>query len=115
MRRGDIYLADLEPVKGSEASKRRPVVVVSNDESNAVVEQFGAGMVTVVPLSTNTERIYNFQVFLPAEATGLSQDSKAQAEQIRAISTNRIARLIGHVPDQQMQALDAALRLHLEL
>jgi mRNA interferase MazF len=115
MRRGDIYLADLEPVKGSEANKRRPVVIVSNDESNAVVEQFGAGMVTVVPLSTNTERIYNFQVFLPAEATGLSQDSKAQAEQIRAISTNRITQSVGHVPDKQMQALDAALRLHLAL
>ncbi|WP_337867863.1 type II toxin-antitoxin system PemK/MazF family toxin [Meiothermus sp.] len=115
MRRGDIYLADLEPTRGSEANKRRPVVIVSNDESNEVVEQMGAGMVTVVPLSTNTERIYNFQVFLPAEATGLSQDSKAQAEQIRAISTNRISRLIGHVPEQHMQALDAALRLHLAL
>jgi mRNA interferase MazF len=115
MRRGDVYIADLEPVKGSEANKRRPVVIVSNDESNAVVEQLGAGMVTVVPLSTNIERIYNFQVFLPAKATGLSQDSKAQAEQIRAISTNRITLLVGHVPEQQMQALDGALRLHLAL
>lgn len=115
MRRGDIYIADLEPAKGSEANKRRPVVIVSNDESNAVVEQMGAGMVTVVPLSTNTERIYNFQVFLPAEETGLSQDGKAQAEQIRAISTNRMAELVGRVPEKQMLELDAALRLHLAL
>lgn len=115
MRRGDIYLADLEPVKGSEANKRRPVIIVSNDESNAVVERLGTGMVAVVPLSTNTERIYNFQVLLPAEATGLPQDSKAQAEQIRAISTNRITQRVGRVPDTQIQALDAAIRLHLAL
>jgi mRNA interferase MazF len=115
MRRGDVYLADLEPSKGSEANKRRPVVIVSNDESNGVAEQLGAGMVTVVPLSTNTKRIFNFQVYLTAEATGLGQDSKAQAEQIRAISANRMTKLVGQVPVKQLQELDAALRLHLAL
>lgn len=111
-----MYIADLEPVKGSEANKQRPVVIVSNDASNQVVEERGAGMVTVVPLTTQTERVYAFQVLVPAEAVGLEYDSKAQAEQVRALSTNRLqAGAIGIVPAELMRQLDQALRLHLAL
>lgn len=111
-----MYIADLEPVKGSEANKQRPVVIVSNDASNQVVEQRGAGMVTVVPLTTQTERVYAFQVLVPAELVGLEYDSKAQAEQVRALSTNRLqTRAIGILPAELMRQLDQALRLHLAL
>ncbi len=111
-----MYIADLEPVKGSEANKQRPVVIVSNDASNQVVEERGAGMVTVVPLTTQTERVYAFQVLVPAELVGLEYDSKAQAEQVRALSTNRLqANAIGILPAELMRQLDQALRLHLAL
>ena len=79
MRRGDIYLADLEPSRGSEANKTRPVIIVSHNALNQIVEERRRGVVTVVPLSSNTDAVYAFQVFLPAEVTGLSRDSKAQA------------------------------------
>lgn len=49
MLRGEIRLTDLEPARGSEAGKRRPAVIVSNDRANAVVERLGRGVVTVVP------------------------------------------------------------------
>jgi len=115
MRRGDIYIADLEPVKGSEANKRRPVLVVSNDNSNIAVEERGAGMITIIPLTTNLERVLPFHTFLPAKETGLNADSKAQAEQIRAISTNRLGDFVGSVPKERMLEVNAALRLHLSL
>ena len=115
MRRGDIYLADLEPVQGSEANKVRPAVIVSRDALYRVVDERGQGVVTVVPLTRNTERVLSFQVFLPADETGLNQDSKAQAEQVRAVSVNRLRRRLGSVPPAWMAALDHALRLHLAL
>jgi mRNA interferase MazF len=116
MRRGDIFIADLEPVKGSEANKQRPVVIVSNDESNAVVEKMSAGIVTVVPLTTNTSRVYRFQVLLEPEDTGLAKPCKAQGEQIRAITTNRLKTLIGRVSGNgKMLEIDEALRIHLQL
>ena len=116
MRRGEIYIADLEPVRGSEANKRRPVVIVSNDASNEIVQRLSVGMITVVPLSTQTERVYNFQVFLSSSLTGLDRDCKAQAEQIRSISTNRVqGEAIGSLPPALIVQLDTALKIHLSL
>ena len=83
MRRGEVRLVDLDPVRGSEANKRRPAVVVSNDRANAAAERLGRGVVTVVPLTSNTARVFPFQVLIPAEAGGLRIASKAQAEQVR--------------------------------
>ncbi|WP_454129326.1 type II toxin-antitoxin system PemK/MazF family toxin [Microbacterium aurum] len=114
LRRGQIVLADRDPAAGSEAARTRPVVVVSNNVANAAAMRTG-GVVTVVPLTSNTERVFDFQVLLPASGTGLSRDSKAQAEQVRAISVRRISAVAGWVPAELMGALDDALRLHLAL
>jgi mRNA interferase MazF len=114
--RGDIVLVDLEPILGSEADKRRPAVIVSHDALNAVVTRRRQGVLTVVPLSTNVARVWSFQVFLPAEITGLGQDSKAQAEQVRALAYERFApHRIATLPPTYVARLDAAMRLHLAL
>jgi mRNA interferase MazF len=115
MRRGDIYSVDLDPVLGSEADKYRPAIVVSNDAANQTATRLGRGVVTVVPVTSNLERVYPFQVRLPSETTGLGRDSKAQAEQVRSIAVQRIGRWLGRVPDGLMQEVDEALRLHLGL
>lgn len=115
MLRGEIRLADLDPARAGEANKRRPAVVVSNDHANAVAARLGRGVVTVVPLTSNTHSVYPFQVLLPAAQTGTSVDSKAQAEQVRSISVVRLGPVIGRVPLDLMAKLDEALRLHLHL
>jgi mRNA interferase MazF len=115
MRRGEVRLVDFEPVRGAEANKTRPAVIVSNDSANATADRLGRGVVTVVPVTSNTERLYPFQVMLPADESGLSRDSKAQAEQVRAIAVERVGRRIGVVPPRLMADVDAALRLHLAL
>ncbi len=115
MRRGEVRLVDLDPVRGSEANKRRPAVVVSNDQANAVAERLGRGVVTVVPVTSNTARVFPFQVLLAAEDTGLHVESKAQAEQVRAVSVDRLGPALGRLPAGAMGALDEALRLHLAL
>jgi mRNA interferase MazF len=106
---------DLDPVRGSEANKRRPAVIVSNDRANSIATRLGRGVITVVPVTSNTDRIFPFQALLPAGATGSPQDSKAQAEQVRSIAVERLGALLGHAPADVMVQLDDALRLHFQL
>lgn len=115
MRRGEIHMVNLDPVVGSEASKQRPAVIVSNDGANSTAERLGRGVITVVPVTTNTDRIYPFQVALPATATGLTRHSKAQAEQVRSIAVERVGHRLGEVSAVLMADIDEALRLHLAL
>jgi mRNA interferase MazF len=100
---------------GSEANKTRPAVIVSNDAANRAVERRGRGVITVVPITSNTDRVFPFQVLLEAAHCGLSSDSKAQAEHVRTVSVERVHRRIGAVPAASMRRLDDALRLHLAL
>lgn len=115
MLRGEIRLTDLEPVRGSEADKRRPAVIVSNDRANATADRMGRGVITVVPVTSNVARVFPFQTLLPAQLTGLRRDSKAQAEQIWSVTVERLGLVLGRVPSDLMSTLDEALRVHLQL
>ena len=115
MLRGEIRLVDLEPVRAGEADKRRPAVIVSNDRANTVAARLGRGVVTVVPVTSNTARVFPFQVLLAADEVGVRLDSKAQAEQVRAVSVDRIGPVIGRLPAPLVAQLDEALRLHRQL
>ncbi|NKQ52939.1 type II toxin-antitoxin system PemK/MazF family toxin [Amycolatopsis sp. K13G38] len=115
MRRGEIRMVSLDPVRGAESNKTRPAVIVSNDGANAVATRLGRGVVTVVPVTSNVARVYPFQVRLQAADCGLKTDSKAQAEQVRSVSVERIGRKVGQLPAMIMDKLDQALRVHLGL
>jgi mRNA interferase MazF len=115
MLRGEVRLTDLDPTRGSEADKRRPAILVSNDHANATAARLGRGVVTVVPITSNVARVFAFQVALPADATGLRIDSKAQCEQVRAVSVDRLGPVLGRLPASLMSRVDDALRLHLQL
>ena len=115
MRRGDVFLVNLEPTLGSEAAKTRPAVLVSNDAANSMASRQGRGVVTVVPITSNTARVYPFQVLLPSGEGGLANPSKAQAEQVRSVDVTRLGRRLGAVPPPTLRLLDDALRLHLAL
>ena len=69
----------------------------------------------MVPVTSSTRRVYPFQVLLRSADTGLQQDSKAQAEQIRSVAIERIGSQVGRMPPMLMSRLDEAMRLHLEL
>ena len=97
MLRGEIRLVDFDPSVGSEANKRRPALIVSNDHANAAAARLGRGVVTVVPL------------------TGLPKDSKAQAEQVRSIAVERVGEVVGWLPSGLMKLVNEALILHLSL
>ena len=115
MKRGEIRFADLEPVRGSEANKRRPVIIVSNDGANERAATLGRGVVTVVPVTSNVARVLPFQTLLEPSKSGLPRASKAQAEQVRSIDVRRLGPRIGQLAPSAIVELDKALRLHLAL
>jgi mRNA interferase MazF len=115
MLRGEIRLTNLDPVRGSEADKQRPAVIVSNDRANLTAHRLGRGVITVVPVTSSITRILPFQAFLPAARSGLGTDSKAQAEQVRSVAVERLGPVLGRVPAEIMAELDEAQRLHLQL
>jgi mRNA interferase MazF len=117
IRRGQVWLVDLDPARPDEANKRRPCVVVSNDRLNAGVSKLGRGVVTVVPITGNVDTVYTFQVAIAEGVAGLDRPSKAQCEQVRAVAVSRLAKPLGTLDGQPeiMKAIEFALRLHLAL
>jgi mRNA interferase MazF len=115
MRRGEVYLVNLEPSQGAEANKTRPVIVVSNDAANTVATRNGIGVISVVPITSNISRVYPFQVLLSADDGELDSASKAQAEQLRAVDVSRFGRRLGALQASTVRKLEDAIRLHLAL
>ena len=111
IKRGEIYLAALDPVVGKEISKTRPVVVVSNDKNNEF-----SGTVTILPVtSKNISRVYPFEVFLPEGSGNLPKDSKVKADQIRTLDKTHLAKQIGKLGQKEISEINKAIRAHLWL
>jgi mRNA interferase MazF len=111
IKRGEIYLAVLDPVVGKEIAKTRPVLIVSNDINNTY-----SGTVSVLPItSQKVAKIYLFEVFMPKGTGNLPKDSKAKADQIRTLDMTRLISRIGHISDQDMARVEMAIKLHLDL
>ena len=72
-------------------------------------------VVIVVPVTRSVTKVFPFQVRLVKGTGGLAADSKAQAEQLRAVDVDRLGPVIGHLPRSAMAELDDALRLQLDL
>ena len=114
MLRGEIRLIDFEPAVGQEANKTRPTVIVSNDTANQSAAIHG-GMITAVPLTSNTSRVFPFQTYVDSDESGLRIDSKTQPELMRSVSVMRVGRRMGRLSPRQMMELDDAIRIHLDL
>jgi len=111
MKRGEIYYANLDPTVGSEINKKRPVLIISNNANNKV-----ASILTVIPITANTKKVYPFEVLLEINDSGLSKLSKAQCHQVRTISKIRISsKRVGSVNSRILAQINAALKLHLDL
>ncbi len=111
-RRGEIWLVELDPTRGSEVQKTRPVVVVSSNAIN------GLPIRMVTPITSFQERHLKRLWSVPIEATegsGLDGKSTIMPEQSRCVSLERFVRLKGSVPPFIMEELEAALKIVLDL
>jgi mRNA interferase MazF len=111
IRRGEVWLADLNPTRGHEQTGQRPVLVVSADPFN----QSPAGLVIAVPLTTRNREIPTHIEVRPPDG-GLRDISFAMCEQLRALAADRLAsRPFGNVSPAVMHAVEDRLRLLLVL
>ncbi len=110
IKRGDIWLANLDPTVGKEIQKTRPVLVVSNNTNNVHNQ-----VVTILPITSSTDKVFSFEVFLPKGVSNLPKDSKAKADQVRAIDKIRLSKRIGSLPNYYMDLVETAIKLHLAL
>ena len=110
--RGYVYVADLEPVKGSEQGRTRPIVVLSNDAINAT-----SPVITIAPLTSasNVPKLYRTDVFVATPEAGLSVDSVVVLSQIRTIAKSRITRELGVLSADTLSLIENAARFALNL
>ena len=112
MIRGEVYDARLDPVEGSEQRGIRPVVIVSRDATNTVLDT-----VIAVPCSSSRpgRRVFVTQVMLHAPDGGLRVDSVALGEQVRVLSKRRLLRRRGVLSVEALAAVERALLIALDL
>lgn len=108
-----IFQANLDPVTGSEQRGTRPVLVVSDEDSNYLMP-----VVTVLPLTSRKpgRQVYPNEVLLPKGTAGLTEDSIIMAHQIRTISKTRLTDLYGAIQNKTLkESVRQALKVHLTL
>jgi len=95
-----IFLANLDPVIGSEQGKTRPVLVISEEEINQILP-----VVNVLPITSRKpgRKVYPNEVLLPAETYGLEKESIALCYQIRTLDKKRLIRTLGKIDDLEIQ------------
>ena len=110
--RGDVYIARLHPVEGSEQGGTRRVVVVSRDAVNK-----NSPVVCVCPITDaqNKKRIYPSHVPVPVGSGGQTIDGIVVCEQIPTINKTRLIQLKGKFERDVMTRIDAALKIALDL
>ena len=110
--RGDVFMANLEPVEGPEIGRTRPVVVVSRDALNRFSPIV---VICAITDAANKKKVYPTHVKVAAGIGGLRMDSIIVCEQVRAISKTRLKDQLGKFDKSVMTSIEAALKITLDL
>jgi mRNA interferase MazF len=104
-RRGEIWLANLNPIKGSEQAGTRPVLIFQNDLINRFTTTFLA-----IPLTTNLRRAaLPSCLSIPQGEGGLTQNSVALCHQLRVLDKTRLLRKVGTVSAQTLASVEGCV------
>jgi mRNA interferase MazF len=107
-KRGQVWYADLSPVKGSEQGGHRPVLIVSNDIGNK-----NAPVVTVAIItSKHTKAKLPTHIWLSTYC-GLKVNSMVELEQLRTIDKSRFSQLMGEIQEGEQRLVDEAIKISL--
>lgn len=104
--RGEIYIADLDPVVGSEQGGERPVLVIQNNQGNK-----HSPTVIVLAITSRFHKKRNLPTHVPIESGDLSKNSIALAEQVRTIDKSRLIHYVGRASKETMDYVDNALKV----
>jgi mRNA interferase MazF len=95
-----IWKANLDPVIGSEQGKSRPVLIISEDEINNLLNT-----VNILPITSRKpgRKVYPNESLLPADKNGLQNESIVLCHQIRTIDKKRLSLEYGKITDKKLQ------------
>ena len=111
VKRGDIWLVNLDPAIGHEIKKSRPAVIIQNDLGNKY-----SPITIIAPItSKNIEKIYPIEVILDRKNSGLEKISKVLLNQIRAIDKGRLIKKLGKFDYETLIKVDASIKISLGL
>ena len=111
IKRGDIFLVNLEPVKGSEQGGVRPCLIIQNDYGNK-----NSPLTIIAPLTSKKfSKEFPTNVFVIQKDSGLGKDSTILLNQIKTIDKRRMIRKISRLPIFAMNQVDLAIRISLGL
>jgi len=103
VRRGEIWLANLNPIRGSEQAGTRPVLIFQNDTINRFTTTFLS-----IPLTTNLRRAaLPSCLAIPQGEGGLTHDSVALCHQLRVLDRARLMKRPGVVNDETLAAVES--------
>lgn len=111
VKRGEIYMADLSPVKGSEQGGTRPVLVIQNDIGN----QYSPTTIVAAITSKISKAKLPTHVEIPSSKKGLLKDSVVLLEQVRTIDKTRLKERITNISKYQMEKINKAITISLGL
>ncbi|HLC22687.1 MAG TPA: type II toxin-antitoxin system PemK/MazF family toxin [Candidatus Nanoarchaeia archaeon] len=111
LQRGDIVIAGLEPVQGSEQGGTRPVLIIQNNISNEY-----SPTTIVAPLTSKIpSKEYPTNVFISKTESHLDKDSTILLNQLRTIDKSRVLKRISSLNSFLMNKVDLALKVSLAL
>ncbi len=111
VKRGDIWLVNLDPTVGHEIRKSRPAVIIQNDLGNKY-----SPITIIAPItSQGIEKVYPIEVIVDKKSSGLEKTSKVLLNQIRAIDKRRLIKRLGKVDYETMVKIDASIKISLGL
>lgn len=108
-KRGDIYMADLSPVVGSEQGGVRPVLIIQNDIGN----KYAPTVIVTAITSQLTKAKMPTHVELPSADSNLPKDSVALLEQVRTLDKRRMKNKITTLSNEKMKEVNRALLISL--
>jgi mRNA interferase MazF len=111
IKRGEIYLADLDPVRGHEQAGTRPVLIIQNDIGN----QYSSTTIAAAITSRISKKRLPTHVEVSAEESGLPKDSIVLLEQVRTLDKERLSGKMGKLFPPKMKDVNWALRKSLDL
>jgi len=104
MKQGEIWYADLSPVKGSEQAGYRPVIIISGNLLNKYLQ-----IVIACPLTTSVKNYKGNVILEPSKENGLEKTSEILIFHIRSISKNRLVKKIGHINSDELEDIKTGL------
>ncbi len=111
IRRGDVWLVNLDPTIGHEIKKSRPALIIQNDIGNKY-----SHITIIAPItSQNTDKLYPIEVLLNKNISNLKKNSKILLNQIRAVDKMRLTKKLGKVDKDTLNKINEAIKISLGL